>query len=97
MFTLLKIIAGLGYYETLGKSFHLVERDVNYEEFEKAFKSFFDKEHVADKDPESDAHTTNCYAFVVFNNGASMIPLYKGQKSYVMVETGQTFKNLSYK
>lgn len=97
MKTLTKIIDNVSYFEEIGTSFHLIERDSNYKEFSKAFNITFNKSHVADSDTESDNYTKNCYAILVVKAGSEMIPLYKNQSNYIVGETGKTFKNLTFK
>jgi hypothetical protein len=97
MYTLRKIVNEVQSNTNLGNSYQLVGRELNYDEFSKAFRVFFDYHHVADLETESDSHTRNCYAFIIYNEGSSLLPLYKNQYNYVMTEKGTTFSNLTYK
>ena len=79
--------------QVIGDGYTYINRETNYDEFCRSFKVYFDKDHVADLDEESDGDTKNCYAFVV--NGAFLQPLYKNQKNFIMTESGKTFDNLT--
>jgi len=81
----------------LGQSYSLVERHTTYEKFCNIYKSFFNKEHVADLDTKSCADSKETYAFIVCRNGIEIIPLYKYQSNYIMSENGKTFSNLTFK
>ncbi len=37
------------------------------------------------------------YAFIVYNEGSEIIPLYKAQRNYIMCSDGKTFANISFK
>ena len=97
MFTLVKVIDNVSYFDALGKGFHLIEIETNYDEFCRAFEKAFQSKHVADDDSESTNFTKDCYAILVVNNGSEMIPLYKKQSNYIVGESGKTFKNLTYR
>jgi len=97
MYTLRKIQDNVQSNTSLGESYNLVERDSNYDEFQKAYKAFFDKDHVADLDTESCKYSKDTYAFVIFKGGSEIIPLYKNQSNYIMTESGATFANITYK
>lgn len=97
MYTLRTIVKNVQLNKSLGEDYAVIERETNYEEFAKTFKTCFQTEHVADDDKESTRFTQNCYAFIVHNEGSAIIPLYKNQSVYVMTESGKTFSNLSYK
>jgi len=85
---------GMQINQEIGDCYTLIEREINYEEFSKTFKSVFGKNHVADLDESSDDDTKNCYAFII---GSSIQPLYKSQRNYIMSSSGKTFDNLSFK
>lgn len=61
------------------------------------------KEH--DKESEKEfkdlikplAHPDEVFGFVVFNNGADYLPLYRNSTYYVMCSDGKTFDNISFK
>lgn len=98
MYTLRSISkTGLQRNENLGSNYSLVHRDYNYPEFQRQFKFIFDKDHVADNDPESNGDTKDTYAFVISENGGQIFPLYKTFDYYIMTDSGKTFDNLSYK
>lgn len=97
MYTLRTIQNNIQTNECLGKSYHLIERHTNYDEFCKAFEIFHSKKHVADLDNESDEFSKQTYAFIIFNNGSDLIPLYKNRRNYIMNESGKTFSNLTFK
>jgi hypothetical protein len=81
----------------LGDSYLFIDREMNYEEFSKAFEVDFGKFHVGDLDPTSDSFTKNCYAFLIINDGAKYIPLYKNQYNFIMTDSGKTFANITFK
>lgn len=37
------------------------------------------------------------HCFLVYDNGASIIPLYKKQGAYIMTSDGKTFSNLTFR
>lgn len=37
------------------------------------------------------------YAFITYNDGKDVLPLYKSQHNYIMVSDGKTFSNLTYR
>lgn len=37
------------------------------------------------------------YAFIVYDEGSKILPLYKAQKNYIMTSDGKNFDNLTYK
>jgi hypothetical protein len=98
MFTLRRISGdGVQINHSLGNSYTVIDRFLNYEEFKKTFKIIFDKNHVADLDDQSDYDTKNVHAFVSNENGSYIQPLYTNQKAYIMTGNGQTFDNLSFR
>jgi len=97
MYTLRTIQDDIQTNECLGNNYQLIERNSNYDEFQKAFFSFHEKNHVADLDTESDHFSKQTYAFVIFKNGSEIIPLYKNQSNYIMTDSGKTFSNLTFK
>jgi hypothetical protein len=81
--------------QIIGDNYTLISRESNYQEFCRAFKTYFDKDHVADLDENADYNTRECYAFVA--NGKIFQPLYRKQSNYIMSDNGRTFDNLTYK
>lgn len=39
----------------------------------------------------------NCYAFIIYDKGSEIIPLWKNFHYYIMTGGGQTFENLTFK
>jgi len=74
--------------ERIGKSYHPVRKIENAEEYQKTFKTWL---LGLEKDDE------DIYGFVVYNEGQSIIPLYKKSVYFMMTESGKTFANLSLK
>lgn len=37
------------------------------------------------------------YAFISYNEGKDVLPLYKSQQNYIMLSNGNTFSNLTFK
>lgn len=97
MYTLRKINGdGLESNQIIGPFYVIVFRQYNYDEFCRSFKAFFNMDHVPDDHPEAGDFSKQCYAFI--NNGSSFFePLYKGQRNYIMTESGQTFANVSFR
>ena len=79
----------------LGDYYEVIRREEDPENFATLFEDHFEKKHVADLDPTADEETIKCYAIIVTQRDT--IPLYKGQKNYIMAESGKTFSNLTYK
>lgn len=95
MFALRRISGqGIEMNHSLGDGYTVVGRLENYEEFARSFKKVFNKDHVADLDPESDDHTKRVFAFVSGQNGSFVQPLYSNQQNYIMTESGKTFSCL---
>ena len=96
MFILRRISGkGIEINQSIGVSYTYVGKDLNYEDFSKAFESYFGFAHRADLDEESNSDTKQCYAFIL----GDLIdqPLYKDQKNFIMTECGRTFENLTFK
>jgi hypothetical protein len=79
----------------LGDYYEIVRREEAPASFAVLFEDHFEKKHVADLDPTSSEETRLCYAII--QTQRDTVPLYKGQKNYIVTETGKTFSNLSYK
>lgn len=69
----------------LGNSYQYINKETNSLEFESVYKQCFD-------DFEGD-----CYGFVVGNDIQNPHPLWKGQKVFIMTDSGSTFSNLTFK
>lgn len=97
MFILRKISGkGLESNIVIGDSYNIIHRESNTEDFRKTYKIVFLKDHVADNDSEADQFSKRCYAFIVYNKGSEIFPLYKTQWNYIMTCNGDTFANVSY-
>lgn len=97
MYTLRKIIDGIQHNQSLGDSYQVVDRLTNYEEFCRAFLTFFNEHHVADTDKKSTDFSKKCYAIIICKGGSEFVPLYINQQNYIMTESGKTFSNLTFK
>lgn len=42
-------------------------------------------------------HEDDIYAFLTYNYGKDVLPLYRSQQNYIMLSDGKTFSNLSFK
>ena len=83
---------------TLGVQYEIVLREASesYPRFAELFEEHFGKAHIADDCATADEHTKRTYAFIL-NDKEGTIPLYKGQKNYIVSDSGKTFDNLTYK
>lgn len=76
--------------QILGDSYHFISRENHLEEFERA-----KNHHYKDcPDPDCDGQL---YAFLIYNEGAVIYPLYKGSENYIMTSDGKTFKNITFR
>jgi len=50
------------------------------------------KELMLSKEEKDDV-----YALITYDDGAKIMPLYKGSTNYIMTGDGETFDNVSYK
>lgn len=80
----------------LGEQYEVIKREEAYDRFSEIFKDYFEREHLADLSPSSDEEMQRCYAFVL-NDKKEPMPIYKGQKNYIVMDSGKTFSNLTYK
>lgn len=80
----------------LGKSYTVIDRFVNYEEFQRCFNTWYGRDHVADLDPSANEDTKKTYGFVSDSFG-DLHALWMNQQNYIMTENGATFSNLSMK
>lgn len=71
----------------LNKLYNLIIAETSQEEFEKtvALEEFYQQ------------HKEKIYAFIIYDEGSKVIPLYKRQMNYIMTSDGKTFHNLTYK
>ncbi len=70
--------------EILGLRYNLVSKSENPVEFERTLTEVFKR-----------MNEDVIYAFLTYNDGANVRPLYKDQAAYIMTERGQTFANVS--
>jgi len=80
----------------LGDQYEIIRREESYEAFAEQYRKYFDKNHVADNDPTADEISQRTYAFVI-NSKNEPMPIYKGQKNYIVTESGKTYSNITYK
>lgn len=71
----------------IGERYNFISKEICPEEFEKLESSFFDKVYEPGV----------VYAFVCFNAGVGILPLFKSQRNYIMNENGGLFANVSSK
>jgi hypothetical protein len=83
--------------EAIGSKYHIVHRDYNYKSFCNLYQTVWDRDHVADSDPEADAFSRDTFAFIVCYDGRVTIPLYKDNYYFIMTSEGKTFENISHK
>jgi len=79
--------------QCLGDSYNLVRKEVNFDEFKKAYTSFAEGLEW----DEDNFISNKIYSFIIYNNGADIIPLYRPSSYYIMTERGNTFANLTFK
>jgi len=79
----------------LGDYYEITRRFEAPKEFALLFEDHFEKKHVADLDPEASEESKLCYAII--STQRDTVPLYIGQKNYVVTDSGKTFSNLTYK
>ena len=96
MYTLRTITETSEVNNWLGYQYEIITREESYEAFKPLFDDYFDEPHVADLDPTANEGTKRCYAFIL-NEKEEPIPVYKGQKNYIVTENGKTFSNITYK
>lgn len=85
---ILRKITGQGIQSNLciGTNYVLLRKEDGKEfndtmELEEYFKSLID----------------DIYAFITYNDGRDVLPLYKNQQNYIMLSDGKTFSNLTFK
>lgn len=70
----------------IGKTYNVIYPDRNKEDFEETLKIM----HWEEK-PE------DVYAFIIYDNGSTILALYKKSTYFMMCSDGKTFANLTYK
>lgn len=87
MFTLRRITSESAEVNTiLGSNYNLVYEDRNAEEFAKTLNIM-----KWQKKPDE------IYGFIIYNDGSSIMPLYKKSTYFIMCSDGKTFSNITYK
>lgn len=87
MFVLRRITSnGTQINTSLGDEYVLVDREANEQEFKERTELW------QDSDIEKEL-----YGLVCYDNGASIMPLYKKSTYYVMASDGKTFENISHR
>lgn len=85
MFILRRITSnGIQTNTFLGDEYVLVDRETNEQEFNERTELW------KDSDIEKDL-----YGLVCYDNGESIMPLYKKSRYYIMANDGKTFENIS--
>lgn len=77
--------------QMLGESYTMTYRYNSYEKFRELFKLYFDKDHFADLDDTSDDDMKNVFAFISYNDGSKLQPLYRSQLIFIVCSDGKTF------
>lgn len=80
----------------LGDQYEIIRREESYGAFAEQYRKYFDKSHVADNDSAADEISRRVYAFIL-NEHEQAMPVYKGQKNYIVTESGKTYSNITYK
>jgi len=88
MILLTRFENGYRVYKDLGEEWHLIDKEACADEF----KRCCEQEFKGDKKFEEETH-----AFIFIQNGSHSIPLFKGQDNIILSETGQEFKNLTFR
>lgn len=70
--------------EIIGDSYNIIRKESEPVEFANAAKA-----HNANHPPDP-----STFAFIVYDSGQSIRPLYKKQQNYIMTDTGKTFSNI---
>ena len=88
---------GIEMNHALGDSYTVIYRETNPLEFSNTFKAHFERNHIANNDPDQDDDSKRVYAFISGQGVSYLQPLYKNQKAYVVTESGKTYSNISYR
>lgn len=83
MVLLTQQVDGRDLYQELGSHFHLIQKEVSPEHFKTT------SEIIATGD--------GVYAFIVYNDGKDIEPLYKGTGNFILTQSGSLFKDVTYK
>jgi len=73
----------------IGDSYKLVTKADNPNDFNTFASQFF-----IEPSSQLDLHRENTYAFIIYNHGAGIRPLYRGQDNFIMTDTGKTFSRI---
>lgn len=86
----LRRITGEGHQvnECLGQSYHFIDKESNKEDFERTYEIY----NGGSPEREECIH-----AFLTYDEGKEIKPLYRPSKYYIMTENGKTFANLTFK
>jgi len=86
MFILRRLDCGFGEVNTMLDEYYiLVSKEKNSSEFNETTKLWTEDD------------LKNIYAVIVYNDGASIMPLYNNSNYYIMTSDGKTFANISNK
>ena len=86
MFILRRLDCGFGEVNTMLDEYYiLVSKEKNNAEFIETTKLWTEDD------------LKNIYAVIVYNDGASIMPLYNNSQYYIMTSDGKTFTNISNK
>jgi len=86
MFILRRLDCGFGEVNTMLDEYYiLVSKEKNNDEFNETTKLWTEDD------------LKNIYAVIVYNDGASIMPLYNNSNYYIMTSDGKTFANISNK
>lgn len=86
MFILRRLDCGFGEVNTMLDEYYiLVSKEKNNSEFNETTKLWTEDD------------LKNIYAVIVYNDGASIMPLYNNSNYYIMTSDGKTFANISNK
>jgi hypothetical protein len=69
----------------IGNYYVFVSRERNTDEFKRTIKLW------------SEDDTEDIYALITYDDGESIMPLYKKSYYYIMASDGRTFSNISFK
>lgn len=88
MFTIRRITSqNLESNQALGERYVLIDKEKNPEDFEKSLKAM----------KWTNEQASEVYAFVSYNSGKDIMPLYRKSTYFIMTGKGQTFANISFR
>ena len=90
MFILRKVQDGHQSNTIVGDSYNFVSKESNHEEFTRAFESW----HGALIPIEENSDT---YAFLIYECGQKIMPLFRNDYNYIMTSDGKTFANITFR